>query len=285
MSYLIILRQRIKAIETIRKVTHAMQLISMSSHSRLRQKKNALEQYKNTIAQLWCKIINCTPNWQQYITTPAPGETKENLVILIGAQKGLSGAFSTQLLNFFGKDQPLAQPYTTLIAVGKHTAYQLEQHNIHPALSHTNFTPAHITTIAQHITRYITEPIRYSSVVVYTSYPKTFFLQKQKKVSLTPYLPEATTTKCSRECPEYIWEQDTAEIVRSLFRLNINATILELLFDSLLAEQAARFISMESATRNAQNLLNDMRLEYNKRRQAKITLELTDLTASTLAQE
>ena len=60
--------------------------------------------------------------------------------------------------------------------------------------------------------------------------------------------------------------------------MTLHATVYEGLFDSLLGEQAARFIAMDGATRNANSLLESMKLEYNKLRQAKITKELTELT-------
>ena len=60
----------------------------------------------------------------------------------------------------------------------------------------------------------------------------------------------------------------------------ISINIQAALYESLLSEQSARFLSMDAATQNAQNLLNKMKLEYNKLRQANITRELTELSAS-----
>ena len=277
MSQLIVLRQRIRAIETIRKITHAMQLISMSSHSRLRQKKASIDQYRKAVSSLWCKLIACTPDWQNSIGALLP----QKLVIVIGAQKGLAGNFNTQLIRFFEQDALSLNSATRIITVGKHVTTQLLQNGINIGESHTNFTINHLSSLADHLARDIINH-RYNSVTVYSSYSKTFFLQKQKKSTLIPYEQALETTTCSPvECDDYVWEQDKKDIFATLIHLNFNAALLDLLFDSLLAEQAARFISMESATRNAQTLLNEMRLEYNKRRQARITLELTDLATST----
>jgi len=78
----------------------------------------------------------------------------------------------------------------------------------------------------------------------------------------------------------YYWEQEPAEVLNSLVITYLEARIEQLLFQSLLAEHAARFVSMDSSTRNAKNLLDATKLQYNKLRQAKITKELTELTGS-----
>ena len=280
MSQLIVLRQRIRAIETIRKITHAMQLISMSSHSRLRQKKTFIEHYRKAISSVWCKLIACTPDWQASLTPLLP----QKLIIVIGAQKGLAGNFNTQLIRFFQQEVPSLDGATRLITVGKHLTHQLTQAHLSIGASYTNFTLNHLSSLADLLARDIINH-RYNSVIVYSSYSKTFFLQKQKKTTVIPYEHEIAANACTPiDCVEYSWEQGKHDIIKTLMHLNLNALLLDLLFDSLLAEQAARFISMESATRNAQNLLNEMRLEYNKRRQARITLELTDLATSSFGQ-
>ncbi len=278
MAQLIALRQRIKAIETIRKITHAMQLISMSSHSRLRQKKGYIEHYKNIVASLWCKVSTCTPDWQNRILARAINTQK--LIIIIGAQKGLSGTFNTSLIRFFERDAKTIDTKTRIVTIGKHLTHQIDHLGFTVYASYNDFTIPQIAIIAQKLSDDIISKA-YSSVMVYSSYSKTFFLQKQKKSIIIPYTQELTTQTCAIDCSDYGWEQNKEEILNYIMHLNINSALLDLLFDSLLAEQAARFISMESATRNAQNLLNEMRLEYNKRRQAQITSELTDLATTT----
>lgn len=77
-----------------------------------------------------------------------------------------------------------------------------------------------------------------------------------------------------------MWEHTPHEVLDILALQALEVTIQHLLFESLLAEQAARFISMDSSTRNAEKILEETILWYNKLRQAKITRELTELTGS-----
>ena len=77
---------------------------------------------------------------------------------------------------------------------------------------------------------------------------------------------------------DYIWEQNPEELLTMITQQCVQATVHTLLFHSLLSEQAARFLSMDSSTRSAEGLLEQNKLQYNKLRQAKITKELTELT-------
>jgi len=120
MAQLIQMRQRIKAIETIKKVTHAMRLISMSLHSRLRVKTPLLKNYNNEISNIFKKLRRIAPEWTSPITHPQAPEESNPLFVLVGSQKGLCGTFNTALIKEFERIMPtqeLKKPQ--FIAVGK----------------------------------------------------------------------------------------------------------------------------------------------------------------------
>ena len=104
MSQLIQMRNRIKAIETIEKITHAMQLISMSTHARLRERKTHIEEYQNTIATLFKKVASQVPDWHNPVLMPSSSRDELPLIILIGSQKGLCGTFNLNLFSRFERD-------------------------------------------------------------------------------------------------------------------------------------------------------------------------------------
>ena len=79
---------------------------------------------------------------------------------------------------------------------------------------------------------------------------------------------------------EYEWEQPTNEMLDLLVHQYLETALYEACFQSLLSEQAARFLSMDSSTRNAESLLESTKLQYNKVRQTKITKEVTELSGS-----
>jgi F-type H+-transporting ATPase subunit gamma len=79
---------------------------------------------------------------------------------------------------------------------------------------------------------------------------------------------------------DYMWKQPPQSIIKDLAYLYLTAKLHTILFQSLLAEQAARFLSMDNSTRNAEGLLELSKIQYNKLRQAKITKEINELVSS-----
>lgn len=288
MSVLMLMRQRMKAIETIQKITHAMQLISMSSHTRLRNKKAALAHYTSELLNLFTHIYAHDLSWHHPILLPRvhyeDDVKKEHiLIILVGSQKGLCGTFNQHLFSFFEREEsPEHKLHAHYIAVGKRACDYLAHAQDRTVIKQFNeFTYAMITPIAQQITDYIMHATpHYTSVTVYSNWSKSFFVQVPAPHTVVPLtLPQAAQEDDGTD-ETYEWEQSPETLLTSLAQSILLATMQDLLLTSLTAEQAARFVAMDNSTRNAHNLLDQMTLDYNKRRQAKITRELTDLIGS-----
>src|SRR5438477_12588314 len=97
MSQLIQMRNRIKTIETIKKITHAMRLISMSAHAHMKVQQEPLGFYLKTLSSLIAKVYQTAPRWKHERLMPKQ-KIKNSLTIFIGSQKGLCGNFNTQLI-------------------------------------------------------------------------------------------------------------------------------------------------------------------------------------------
>lgn len=281
MSLLIQLRYRIKAIETIKKITHAMRLISMSSRSRLKSKEDALTDYMATSQQFFERIQKFAPDWQSPLTVSS--DQKNPLIILIGSQRGLCGNFNTVLFHFFEKSisKPENNGKIQIIVVGKKAINYVHDNSVFNVVA--QFPDLHAKTIgsiaSQILHILMKNPTQFNPVTVFSNRLKTFFIQKPHEQVLIPFSPLANNTQ-TNSTAEYYWEQNPKELLDQLAYQTIEAQLYYLIFESLLAEHAARFISMDNATRNAQTLLEDNLLQYNKLRQAKITKELTELVSS-----
>ncbi len=280
MSELVAMRQRMKAIETIKKVTHAMRLISMSSHAQLKNKKAFLEDYKEALLKIMSTILHDYPHW----TNPILWPNKKNyrpLIIIIGSQKGLCGSFNANLFTFFeNKTSLIDREKLHTIVAGKKAADRINETFGTIVIQFPEFTQTKLLTIAVKIADHIWHArTPYSSVTLYYNFPKTFFAQLPTLFQLIPFKEHITSDQKPTLKEPYRWEQDPNDILGALAHRFMQSIIQEILFQSLIAEQAARFIAMDNSTRNASNLLDEMRLDYNKLRQAKITRELTDLVA------
>lgn len=287
MSLLIQLRYRIKAIETIKKITHAMRLISMSSRSRLKNKEEPLKLYIKTAHELLARIHAHAPTWHNPILTPSSHLSPKPLIILVGSQRGLCGNFNTTLFDYFESNIAPKIKTTTgtrinCIPIGKKAInYVSQNENLIMVDHYAEITANSIATIAHALTTFLlsqSEP--YTQVHVVSNELKTFFIQKPHVTQLIPFAPIGSTSQSTTPADEYLWDQSPAEILDQLGTSTVESELHYLLFESLLAEHAARFISMDNATRNAQTLLEETQLQYNKLRQAKITKELTELVSN-----
>jgi|ERR1700733_10102762 len=283
MSLLIQLRYRIKAIETIKKITHAMRLISMSSRSRLKSKEEPLQEYMQTSASLLDQLKKAVPNWRNATMSPSHNVTPNPLIILIGSQRGLCGNFNTTLFHFFEKDMLSAfnnNKNIQIIPVGKKAVNYVNSNPTYPVVA--EYPELHANNLnkiaANIIAKIVSHAPTFTHVTVYHNQLKTFFIQKPQRTTLIPF--EAHTKNNHQINIDYHWEQSPTEIIEQLAYQTLEIQLYYFLFQSLLAEHAARFLSMDNATRNAQNLLEETQLQYNKLRQAKITKELTELVSS-----
>ncbi|MCK5633338.1 F0F1 ATP synthase subunit gamma [bacterium] len=282
MAQLIQMRQRIKAIQTIKKITHAMRLISMSLHSRLRNKAPLLQEYQKEVDIMFEKVRLAAPNWKNPIMHPTDSLETSPMIILIASQKGLCGNFNTSLFKHFEKKVSAETlKNAKIIAIGKHAITYAEKNNISNIIkTFDNISSGKLNTVAHEIIKIISSTKKpYSSITVVANSLKSFFVQQPKTTSLIPLSSSLENTTTMPQEP-YTWEQAPNKILDDLSLQYLSAKLYHLLFESTLAEQAARFISMDNSTRNAKQLLEDTQIQYNKLRQTKITSELTELSAS-----
>ena len=279
MTQLIHMRQRIKAIDTIKKVTHAMRLISMSTHSQLKGKERSLYTYTQAIKQLFQFVKQQTPTWANSVIEPNPLQPTKTLVLLVGSQKGLCGNFNTALFKLFDSSFSTFQENNTVYgAVGKKAInFFQNKKDISIPLSFSDFSSSHLSEITHGITAHIMTG-NYTRVLFVSNVIKTFFIQKPR---ISQLIPLETLTEPLQQPPgEYRWKQNPQQLLDILLHQYLEASIHNILFQSLLAEQAARFISMDNSTRNAKKLLEETTIQYNKFRQTKITREISELASS-----
>lgn len=273
MSQLIQLRQRIKAIETIKKITHAMRLISMATHTRLKNKHKPVTLYKESMRRVFKRLCQHAPDWTSPVFYPELGDNPIKLYIIVSSNKGLCGNFNTQLFTLFGKKHSNFN-HTNLryILIGKQAIDY--KHGIADEtilIKRSDMNVHSLESIALECAGVIIKE-RFSRVSIIGNVVKTFFKQEAKETVLIPY-----ERRNHEPAIEYNWEQPVETMLPIVAKQYLQAQIYQTLFDSLFAEQAARFLSMDTATRNAHTLLEETQLQYNKTRQLKITKELIEL--------
>lgn len=287
MSQLIQMRRRIKTIETIHKITNAMRLIAMSGHTRLKHKEELVKQYNSQIEELYGQIRAQIPTNFDPLASRIDPKGPE-LIILVGSQKGLCGNFNANVFNLSeGYIKQETQPH--IIAIGRRAVdFVKNKHYAHVIETFNKFNTTNINEIVATISETINNPTQsYSRISIVSNVLKTFFAQRPVINQLLPLIlgPEVATEPTDDKqttvlFEDYMWEQPPQSIIKDLAYLYLTAKLHNFLFQSLLAEQAARFLSMDNSTRNAEGLLELSKIQYNKLRQAKITKEINELVSS-----
>jgi F-type H+-transporting ATPase subunit gamma len=274
MAELIHMRQRIRTVETIKKITHAMRLVSMSAHAKLSKQYTAINTYHAGITDILHQI--------QAITATAAGphteapQPRHTVLIAVGSQKGLCGSFNSMLFYELERYLHAQSRPVQIIAIGKKMVdFVQQQYKTLNVITFPHLTAAHASAIAQNISERLAHQAAFTNVTILSTVPKNFFVQTPRFTRLLPLESEQKETPAAIH--DYIWEADPAKLLAQLTRQYCTSTIHKALIESLLAEQAARFVSMDSSTRNAEKILETTKLKYNKLRQAKITKELLEL--------
>ncbi len=272
MSHLAHIKQKIKTVETISKVTHAMRLSAMSSHNQLKQNLLNVTEYASNLFRLFNQMRYDNPSWNHQALTK---KNNSKLLIVIGAQKGLCGSFTNTIAHkAISAYTPME--YQTIITVGKHiNAFLSTHYGIVSALSFNQFNSDNYTNIAQSIVDYIwNQELKFSHVTIIYMKSKGFFMQIP---TIHEFLEQIIIPKKFHSSDEYYYEKDVQSTLDSLFKQTSVALFMQYLHDSLIAEQAARFLSMDNSTRNAKKILEATKLYYCKLRQTKITTQLMEL--------
>ncbi len=290
MSQLIHLRQRIKAVTTIKKITSAMRLISRSFHTRMYRDMKSLNEYTKHIHTLFYKLYDTCELSQ--VSVPFLKKEEETthsgkiLFILVGSQKGLCGNYNTTITHWIDKNKALLQERDVhVFTLSKKIDEYLKKNHIPVKKTFPELKLSTIDEITKQLFAIIkNNDVRYSQISIVANQPKTFFSHEYKTIQIIPFEKPAKEsidqTNNLELVDDYVWSHNPQLLFETLYVMLIKNTLYTTLFVSLLGEQSARFVAMDNATRNAQNFLNSMNIQFNKIRQAKITKELSELAGA-----
>lgn len=297
MSHLVLLRKQIKSIQTTRKITHAVRLVSMSLYAKLEKLHVSLNYYLTNTEGFFIELARLVPEWKSHLFSPDDIFDTRPLVILVATTKGLCGSLNFNLFRFFERSFFLGEHQVPrFVTIGQKATRYVKEKGLGDILcSYNELNSNNYMSITNDLVhRVLTRETGFSSVVFYSNFLKSFFIQKPEKTVLIPLnlcqkikdsLQEKDNNERSQslfydEKSEIIWEQDKFETLDALSMMYAKGVVMQLLFQSLLAEQAARFLAMDSSTSNADKFLEKLVLQFNKQRQAVITKEISELSSS-----
>jgi F-type H+-transporting ATPase subunit gamma len=284
MPTLLDFRRRIRSVKNTQQITRAMKFVAASRLRRAQESALAARPYASELARMLRSIMGRIDEPQHPLLAKRPEE--RILAIVLTGERGLAGAFNTNILrkaNEFLRGHKNKK--LSVVPVGKKGRDALKRAGFSFAAEYINVLAKVEFGTAREIAGLVTklyEEDQIDSVYLIFSEFKTVMTANLKAEKLLPVEPEKSETSDAKQ-PEsqvdYIYEQPPEKLLGALLPQYIETQILHAMLESSAAEYAARMAAMESATRNAGEVIQALTLHMNKVRQAAITKEIIEIVS------
>ncbi|MBE7641475.1 ATP synthase F1 subunit gamma [Salegentibacter sp. BLCTC] len=271
------LRSRITSVSSTMQITSAMKMVSAAKLSRAQDAITQMRPYSEKLTQL-LQDLSATLDDDASSKYAEEREVKNVLMVAISSNKGLAGAFNTNIVKAVkykaGSDYDAKK--VDLYTLGKKANDVLKKdygvfknnNEIYDDLSYEN-----VSAIAEELMQLFLDEKYDRIVLVYNQFKNaaTQIVQHEQ------FLPiEQFETEEEKQL-DYIFEPSKDEIVKELIPKSLKMQLFKALRDSFASEHGARMTAMHKATDNAKELRDDLKLSYNKARQASITNEILEI--------
>lgn len=284
MATTLTLRRRIKTAQNISKTTRAMQMIAASKLKRAQEAALMARPYVNKLIELTHSLaVDEQDSLHPYMKLR--NNTKKTLYIVISPDKGLSGGLVTNLIREYIKHNSNDAYFIT---IGKKIEGPVAATNkqLLASFPFGNTLPAFdvVLPVIEIVDDYfLTEKV--DSVKVITTHFNSVFSQSPTVIDLLPVKFEANTDENRHATDVLLFEPKPTKLLPPLLKRYLEMVMYQQLLESYVSEQAARMLAMQNATNNAKDIVNQLRLLYNKIRQEKITNEILDISSAAVAME
>jgi len=277
---------KIRSVENTMKVTSALEMVSSSKIRKSQELMKRSRPYAQMMHRVIGHLAKAKPEYRHPFTVKHP-EVKRVGYIVISSDRGLCGGLNNNMfksmLSDIGEWQEKGAD-ATLVTLGKKAIAYFKniKVDITAAASDLGESPQIEDLIGA--VRPLLEEYRDNKVdrvyLVYNNFVNTM-VQKPVVQQLLP-LP-ATDDEEIRDVWDYIYEPDAETLLNSVMVRYLEALVYQGVLENLASENAARMIAMKSATDNANDLIEELNLVYNKARQAAITQEISEIVSGAAA--
>ncbi|MEY3574165.1 MAG: synthase subunit gamma [Bacteroidota bacterium] len=286
-------RVRIGSVISTQQITKAMKMVSAS---KLRRAQGAIQQirpYAEGLQHIVGRLVAGLEGSDTEMPLTQVRDVKRVGVVLLTSDKGLCGGFNSNLIKTarrFIQDLPSNQQ-ATLIPVGRKGADFFKRSDLPKDLRFKDL----MLKIRYQATAEMAEEIskafvagEYDKVVVIYSEFKNPVVQYFKVMPWLPLQADSDTSSASVSAnqeaqADYLYEPGREAIVRDLLPFSLAIELHKAMLDTQASEHGARMTAMDKATENAGDLLRELRLQYNRARQAAITTEITEIVGGAAA--
>lgn len=284
------IRRRIRSVKNTAQITKAMQMVAASKMRRAQQSALAGRPYASLMNQV---LGNVTFHAGEF-THPLmeKRDVRKRGLILVSTDKGLCGALNTNLMREAAR---LDKETTIYITAGRKAAQFISRTRRKLAAEFT-YKDAPLFTEAKAISKFARDLFLRGEVdrvdVLFTNFISTLSQRPEQRplLPITEIKPVRTGLAGALEgeqlmhgATEFIFEPDTEQVLGALLPHSLNFQLYQILLESKASEHSARMVAMKNATDNANQLIKDLTIEYNKLRQSNITKELLEIASAAMA--
>ncbi|WP_434632467.1 F0F1 ATP synthase subunit gamma [Chromobacterium sp. CV08] len=278
---------KIRSVQNTQKITRAMQMVSTSKMRKTQERMRAARPYAEKVRTVMAHLAQANAELSHPLL--ARRETiKRAGIILVSSDKGLCGGLNVNSFKrFFAKvkelqDQGVEVDVCCLGQKGLGAA-QRARLNVVASAVHLGDMPKMEKLIGPLtvLFKQYAEGELDAVYIVYSSFVNTM-KQEPALEQLLPLTPHHMVVEHSHSW-DYLYEPDAPTLMEFLVRRYLESVVYQALAENMASEQAARMVAMKAATDNAGNTIKQLRLVYNKARQAAITTELSEIVAGAAA--
>ncbi len=279
MANLRIIRRRIKSIQSTAKITKAMEMVATSKMKKAQERDLAGRPYAEKIQQVLADLVAEQGGFTHPLLDRR--EMKKIEIIYITPDRGLCGGLNANINrstgNFIVDTNQRGVP-SVLITVGRKGRDYMIRYGREVRAEFTGMgdKPSLLDTLP--ISKIVIDDyVNKNCDVVYLSYSRFVSTMTQRPVmqQLLPVEPAKSERKVQ---VEYIYEPNRREVMSDLLPRFVEMEVYHAVLESIASEQSARMVAMRNASENANDLVQELTLMYNKARQEMITKELLDIT-------
>jgi F-type H+-transporting ATPase subunit gamma len=281
------IRGKIKSVENTKKITKAMEMVAASKMRKAQERMRHARPYSDKVRNIAANLGKANPEY----THPFMKVNEANAVgfIVVSTDKGLCGGMNTNVLRAVTaklRDTQAAGKTVQAVAIGGKGFGFLNRIGA-PVVSHVTQlgdTP-HLDKLIGPVKVLLDAYAEGRVSAVYMSYTKFINTMKQEPVveRLLPLSDENLKADEGQHGWDYIYEPDAQTVIDELLVRYVEGLVYQAVAENMASEQSARMVAMKSATDNAGSVIAELKLIYNKTRQAAITKELSEIVAGAAA--
>ena len=281
------IRGKIKSVENTKKITKAMEMVAASKMRKAQDRMRAARPYAEKVRNIAAHLGEANPEYVHPFMRS--NDVKKAGLIVVTTDKGLCGGMNTNVLRAVTtrlRELQDAGVSTEAVAIGNKGLGFLTRIGAKVVSQATQLgdTP-HLERLIGPVKTLLDQYEKGELNAVYIAYTRFINTMKQEPVieQLLPLGKDSIKADEGQPGWDYIYEPDAQSVIDELLVRYLEALVYQAVAENIASEQAARMVAMKAATDNAGSVIGELKLIYNKTRQAAITKELSEIVAGAAA--